>query len=105
MIQIDKELFQWELNRQALVTNPSISFVYFYNKNSQNSKKENILNGIVNIPDTLLKENLPIVALCCDKNKKVVGRKVFKVLSAKRPEDYVDPEDYLEIIYDGGIEQ
>ena len=104
MINITKELFQWEKGREAIVSDSQISFVYFYNKKSNNSKREEVVNGRVSIPDALLKEDLPITALCCDSSKQALGRKTFKVLSTKRPEDYIDTEDYLEVIYDGGVE-
>lgn len=104
MIKIDKELFQWETERKAIITSSAVSFVYFYNKKESASRREEVINNSVKIPNVLLKESLPITALCCDEEKKVIGRKIFKVLAAKRPEDYIDIDDPIEIIYDGGVE-
>jgi hypothetical protein len=35
MLQIEKELFQWEKGRQVIVKNPEVTTVEFYNKKSE----------------------------------------------------------------------
>lgn len=118
ILKIDKELFQWEKNRFILLekqdNEPKISCVQFYNKKSKISIEENIVDGKVKIPNQLLKENLPIVALACIKDNEgthVITRRTFKVLSRVQPEDYFDdsqspdePDSDRHIIYDGGVE-
>ena len=116
MLNIDKELFQWEKGRYVNVTNPEITTVEFYNKKSKYGPEIVVENGKAQIPNSLLKESLPIVALACtdDENgTKVISRKVFKVLARAKPEYYVDDEPgkpdvpsdpSLDIVYDGGVE-
>lgn len=118
-LKIEKELFQWEKGRYVLVNlgknDPAVSCVQFYNKKSKVASEIDIENGKAQIPNHLLKESLPIVALACTEDEngtQVITRKVFKVLARVKPEYYVDddpiipdePDTTIEIIYDGGIE-
>lgn len=116
MLNIEKELFQWEKGRYVIVNDESITTVEFYNKKSKYGDEVIVENGQAQIPNKLLKESLPIAALACidDENgTKVISRKTFKVLARPRPEFYVDDEDEpvnpgpdipgLDIIYDGGV--
>jgi hypothetical protein len=115
MLKIDKELFQWEKGRYVIVNNPNITTVEFYNKKSKQGTEEYVVNGKAKIPNFLLQENLPIVALACTDDEdgtKVISRKVFKVLPRPKPEFYVDDDESpinpdipgVDIIYDGGVE-
>ena len=116
MLNIDKELFQWEKDRNIFVleNSPQITIVEFYNKNSQNSIRKYVSEGKVRIPNSLLKESFPITALACveeNEEAKVIFRKVFKVLARPKPQGYVDDPDIpddpdldKEIVFDGGVE-
>ncbi len=118
-LKIEKELFQWEKGRYVLVSSsqndPIISCIQFYNKKSKIASEIAVENNKAQIPNQLLKEDLPIVALACTEDEngtQVITRKVFKVLSRVKPEYYVDdepiipdePDTTIDIIYDGGIE-
>lgn len=110
MLEIEKELFQWEKGRYVTVTDPIITTVEFYNKKSKYSDEVTVEGGQALIPNKLLKESLPIAALACvdDENgTKVISRKTFKVLARPKPEFYVDDDDPVvpgvDIIYDGGV--
>lgn len=118
MLTIEKELFQWEKGRYVNVAlnDPEITTVQFYNKKSKYGPEQPVTGGKALIPNFLLKDNLPIVALACtdDENgTKVVSRKVFKVLARVKPEYYVDDDEgpvdpdetVVDIIYDGGVEE
>lgn len=109
MLRIDKELFQWEKNRFVIVDNePQISHIQFFNSNSKTGPEISIADGKAKIPDYLLKEFLPIVALGCIKDShgtQVICRKTFKVLKRARPDSYVDEDNAIrDVIYDGGVE-
>lgn len=93
---IKKELFQWEKNRYIFIDlehgDPPITCVRFYNKKS--STAINILyeDGKAKIPDSLLTEPYPIIALICTlKNgeEQVIKRKELKVIRATKPNDYI----------------
>ena len=67
MLKIEKELFQWEKGRYVIVSSkhPEITTVEFYNKKSQYTEEVYVEDGKAQIPNSLLKESLPIVALAC----------------------------------------
>ena len=110
-IIINKELFQWEKNRYVYINleegEDLPSYLQFYNKKSKKALQRNISEGKALIPNQLLKQNLPIMVLAClanDNETLVLTRKEFKVLSCPKPENYIDDETGIEIIYDGGME-
>lgn len=112
-ITIDKELFQWEKDREVFIQpsadDPYITFVQFYNKSIKLAKEGLLNNGKVKIPNELLKEDLPIMVVVCTGPRgetTVISRREFRVLSRKRPQSYIDDEEviYKEVIYDGGVE-
>lgn len=107
ILNIDKELFQWEKDRFVYVNDNNISIVQFYNKKSRYGPEVLVENGKAMIPNYLLKENLPIIAIACSGSigeTQVIGRREFKVLSRVKPEYYVDNDTIRDIIYDGGME-
>ena len=115
MLKVKKELFQWEKNQYVYVDNTNteynISHIQFYNKKSSYGPEIAVEEGRAKIPNYLLKENLPIVALGCIKdsenseNLEVVCRKIFKVLPRPKPEFYIDDDNtFKDVIYDGGVE-
>lgn len=125
-IYIDKELFQWEKNRSIFLelndTDPEISYIQFYNKNSRVGPEIPVINNEAKIPDYLLEEHYPIMAVACageTGQTLAIARREFKVLKRAMPEKYEDesdeppvpgePEkpdyDDEEIIYDGGEEK
>lgn len=111
MLKVNKELFQWEKNRHVYIDQnkegPILSCIQFYNKKSKTSFESPIENGKAAIPNFLLKESLPIVALGCIKvqdETQVIYRKEFRVLQRVKPEFYIDEDVYKDVIYDGGVE-
>ena len=107
-LNVKKELFQWEKDRVVYVDcEEDIYCVQFYNQKSKTGPEVPVVNSKAKIPNALLKESLPIVALACCKDSnetRVVERKIFKVLARAKPESYVDDEPGREVIYDGGEE-
>ena len=111
-LKIEKELFQWEKNRFVFIEGenaPIVSSVQFFNKKSSRAIEVDVLGGKARIPNSLLKESLPIVALACKgrlDESQVIARREFKVLKRPMPENYYeDPSsDSKEVIYDGGVE-
>lgn len=104
---IEKELFQWEKERFVIVNNEQVTSVQFYNKKSKYGSEVPVENGKAKIPNYLLKEDLPIIAIACSGpfgNTQVINRKEFKVLRRAKPEYYIDDDPGELIIYDGGME-
>ena len=117
MLKIEKELFQWEKGRYVYISteHPEITTIEFYNKKSKMGIEVYVVDQKAKIPNMLLKESLPIVALACSDTvdgTKVLSRKVFKVLARPKPEFYVDDDEEpgnpdipgIDVIYDGGVE-
>ena len=115
MLKLDGELFQWEKNRfvQVVQSDEHITAIQFYNKKSKIGPEVEVINGKAQIPNFLLKENLPVIALACineENNFRVVSRTLFKVIARPKPDSYIDEEDdptepqIPDIIYDGGVE-
>lgn len=112
-ITINKELFQWEKNRFVEIvelgdTDIQPTSIQFYNSKSSYGPNVEIIDNKAKIPNYLLKEKLPIVAVACYETEEksiVLARRVFKVLQRAKPEFYNDDEDTSkDIIYDGGEE-
>lgn len=112
VLSITKELFQWEKGRYILIktdeNDPRISCVQFYNQKSKYGPEIPVEDGKAEIPNYLLKESLPIVAIACTNDfgeTQVVTRREFKVLKRAKPEYYIEDDDTSkDIIYDGGVE-
>lgn len=113
-IMVERELFQWEKNRKIYVeqsTNePQITYIQFYNKNSCSGPEIPLLGGSASIPNYLLREPYPIMAVACigvQGNTQAIGRREFKIIKRPRPENYYHNEEGVQkqIIYDGGEEQ
>lgn len=109
MLSIDRELFQWEKERNVIVdSSKQITYVQFYNDKTKEGPEVAVVNGVAKIPNYLLKESLPITALGYVKTlteTKIVCRKTFRVLKRARPQSYVDDSfEIIDIIYDGGVE-
>ena len=118
-IYIEKELFQWEKNRYVFIEgfeSSSPIFVQFYNGKMNKSIENPIKGNKVKIPDVLLEECIPIMALVCSgsiEDSQVLSRREFKVIKRAKPgitptpdvPDVPDiPDSDREIIYDGGEE-
>lgn len=114
-IVLDKELFQWEKNRYVYLTanpdEPKISYIQFYNKVSSSGPEIQVMDGRAKIPNYLLREFYPIMAVACTGshgNTKPIFRKELRVIRRARPEYYYEDEEGSgsenDIIYDGGEE-
>lgn len=122
MLYIEKELFQWEKDRYIYLSQEEnrITYVQFYNSKSKVGPEIAVKDNKVKIPNYLLEECLPIMALACigqEGETQVISRREFKVLKRAKPELYVDDSDEPDIpdvpgeddsdkhiIYDGGEE-
>lgn len=100
------ELFQWDIDRQLIVEDPTIGEVHFCNRTTDQSlvvevKEEDGLR-VANIPNILLQSpwDIRAYAYCTDCYTKV--EKIFKVKARTKPSDYAYTEteiksyEYLE---------
>lgn len=115
MLKLNGELFQWEKNRFVEVEEGenNITIVQFYNKNAKIGPEVEVVEGKAQIPDYLLRESCPLIALCYSKdgdNVRIIDRQIFKIIARAKPDSYVDEEvpttpQEPDIIYDGGVEE
>ena len=110
---IDKELFQWEKNRYVFLevaeSDPSPTCIQFYNKKTFLGPEVKIVDNKAKIPDYLLADYLPIMALACTGlpgETQVITRREFKIIKRAKPENYKEDSDdeFYDIVYDGGME-
>lgn len=90
-IKIDKELFQWERDREVFVDldkeEPQTLYAQFYNSKTQKSPLFLLEDYKAFIPDELLYQSLPITVLICTETR-VLARKEFRVLKRPKPEAF-----------------
>ena len=98
---IEKELFQWETERYVNITQDSdlpITFIQFYNSKSKTGSEIPLEDNKAKIPDYLLEESLPIMAVACIGSKgktQVIGRREFRVIKRAKPDDFMEDDKHV----------
>lgn len=96
--------YQWDSNRQIIVTDPTIAEVHFCNKTDDCSLvvevqaieiqvgQQIIIQRTADVPNILLQNDFPIrvYAYCGDGYTKI--EKIFKVITRSKPSDYAYTE-------------
>lgn len=111
---IGKELFQWNKGRQLKI-NADANKAVFSTDNVQGISRD-IIDNIVTIPDSLLKEGKPILVYITiedEEQRQVIRRKMFNVIPAPMPEDYEETEEaftkklenLLDLMYNGNVDE
>lgn len=102
---IDKELFQWEVDRYVYLStedsDAKITFIQFYNGKSKTGPEIPMEENKAKIPDYLLQESLPIMAVACTGSKgstQVIGRRKFKVIKRAKPETVIEQSSTLHMM-------
>ena len=87
-----ESLYQWDLDRKVIISDPTVTEIHFCNKTSDCSLVTNVHDGIADIPNILLQTDWPInvYAYCGDCYTK--EHTTFKVNRRSKPEDYVYTE-------------
>lgn len=84
-------LWQWDLDRQILISDPTVTEVHFCNRTDDCSLVVDVVDSIANIPNILLQDAYPIrVYAYCSNYTKV--EHLFKVHERTKPADYVYTE-------------
>lgn len=96
-----EHFYQWDLDRQVVVDDPSIVEVHFCNRTEDVSLVVEVIDGLANVPNILLQSNFDIRVFGYD-GKATRHDAVFKVKAKTKPSDYVYTEteiksyEYLE---------
>ncbi len=96
-----EHFYQWDIDRQVVVDDPSIVEVHFCNRTEDVSLVVEVVDGLANVPNILLQSNFDIRVFGYD-GKATRHDAVFKVKAKTKPSDYVYTEteiksyEYLE---------
>ena len=94
-------MYQWDLDRQVVVDDPSIVEVHFCNRTEDVSLVVEVVDGLANVPNILLQSSFDMRVFGYD-GKATRYDAVFKVKAKTKPSDYVYTEteiksyEYLE---------
>ena len=96
-----EHFWQWDLDRQVIVDDPSIVEVHFCNRTEDVSLVVAVVDGLANVPNILLQSSFDMRVFGYD-GKATRYDAVFKVKAKTKPSDYVYTEteiksyEYLE---------
>ena len=96
-----EHFYQWDLDRQVVVDDPSIVEVHFCNRTEDVSLVVEVVDGLANVPNILLQSSFDMRVFGYD-GKATRYDAVFKVKAKTKPSDYVYTEteiksyEYLE---------
>ena len=96
-----EHFYQWDLDRQVVVDDPSITEVHFCNRTEDVSLVVEVVDGLANVPNILLQSSFDMRVFAYD-GKATRYDAVFKVKAKTKPSDYVYTEteiksyEYLE---------
>ena len=85
-------LYQWDLNRQVIVDDPTITEVHFSNGLEDYSLVVKVVDGKANVPNVLLQNSFDIKVFAYD-GESTRYDAVFEVKAKARPSDYVYTEE------------
>lgn len=94
-------MYQWDIDRQVVVDDPSIVEVHFCNRTEDVSLVVEVVDGLANVPNILLQSSFDMRVFGYD-GKATRYDAVFKVKAKTKPSDYVYTEteiksyEYLE---------
>lgn len=94
-------MYQWDVDRQLIVDDPSITEVHFCNRTDDCSLVVEVNDGVANVPNILLQSNFDVRVFGYD-GKATLHEKMFKVKARTKPADYTYKEteiksyEYLE---------
>ena len=96
-----EHFWQWDIDRQIIVDDPSITEVHFCNRTEDVSLVVEVVDGLANVPNILLQSSFDMRVFGYD-GKATRYDAVFKVKAKTKPSDYVYTEteiksyEYLE---------
>ena len=89
--------YQWDLDRQVIVEDPSVKEVHFCNRTNDCSLVTEVIDGRANVPNILLQSSFDIRVFGYD-GKATLHDKKFKVYARTQPADYVYTETAVKSI-------
>ena len=92
-----EHFYQWDLDRQVIVDDPSIVEVHFCNRTDDCSLVTEVIDGKANVPNILLQSSFDLRVFGYD-GKATLHDKKFKVIARTQPADYIYTETAVKSI-------
>jgi hypothetical protein len=86
-----EHLYQWDIDRQVIIDDPSIVEVHFCNRTDDCSLVTEVVDGRANVPNILLQSSFDIRVFAYD-GKATMHDKKFNVIARTKPADYTYTE-------------
>lgn len=86
-----KLFYQWDLDREIIVTDPDITELHFSNDGSHHSLVCAVHNGRASVPNILLQQGGNLHVFAAEDNHTETAR-IYKILPRPKPDDYVYTE-------------
>lgn len=83
--------YQWDIDRQIIVDDPTIKEVHFCNRTDECSLVVEVVNRLANVPNVILQRSFDVRVFGYD-GKATRYDEVFKVKARSKPSDYVYTE-------------
>ena len=83
-----EQFYQWDIDRQVIVEDPSIVEVHFCNRTDDCSLVTEVVDGLANVPNITLTNSFDVRVFGYD-GKATLHEKTFKVKPRSKPADYV----------------
>ena len=90
-------MYQWDVDRQIIVDDPSITEVHFCNRTDECSLVVDVVDGLANVPNILLQSSFDIRVFGYD-GKATLHDKKFKVNARTQPSDYMYTETVIKSV-------
>lgn len=92
-----EHFYQWDLDRQVIVEDSSITEVHFCNRTDECSLVVEVVDGLANVPNILLQNSFDIRVFGYDGKATLYDEK-FKVKPRTQPSDYVYTETVIKSV-------
>jgi hypothetical protein len=89
--------YQWDIDRQLIVSDPTITEVHFCNRTDVCSLVVEVVDGVANVPNKLLQSGFDVRVFGYD-GKATMHEATFKVKARTQPADYVYTETVVKSI-------
>lgn len=89
--------YQWDIDRQIIVSDPTIKEVHFCNRTDDCSLVVEVVDGAANVPNIILQKSFDVRVFGYD-GKATLHEATFKVKARTQPADYVYTETVVKSI-------
>ena len=92
-----EQFYQWDIDRQVIVDDPSIVEVHFCNRTNECSLCVDVVDGLADVPNIILQNSFDVRVFGYD-GKATLHEKTFKVKPRSQPADYMYTETVVKSV-------